>query len=109
MNTKVKEHVTQYQTQRKWSKHKIKCAKLNLIRCVPRLFRRKVLTIDMRQDLGIPNFEVGQLGDFYYYSPLTCYLFGVVDNSSEKLAIINAYVWREGDGDRVQTISHHVC
>ena len=53
---------------------------------LPSLFRCKVLTIDMGQNLCLPNFEAKQPGDTtYYFSPLTILvlLFGVVDNARE--------------------------
>ena len=68
---------------------------------LPLLFQRRVLTIDMGQNLELPNFEGEQPGDTYYFLPLTCYLFGVVNNATAtKCAKMNAYVWLEGEGDR---------
>ena len=52
---------------------------------LPSLFHPKVLTIDMGQNLCLPNFEAKQPGDTYYFSPLTILLFWVVDNATEEI------------------------
>ena len=55
----------------------------------------------MGQNLCLPNFEAEQPGDTFYLSPLTVLLFGVVDNATEDgLDRMNAYIWREFEGDR---------
>lgn len=85
----AKKHVMQYQAQRRLSKHYIHLSRLDFSNNIPTCFRRNVLTIDMGQNLGLPNLEAEQCGDTYYFSPLTCYLFGVVDNSTPQ-ATMNA-------------------
>eukprot|EP00957_Ditylum_brightwellii_P071640 5446113-Ditylum_brightwellii.AAC.1 len=57
----------------------------------------------MGQNLCLPNFAGNQPGDMYYLSPLTIYLFGVVDNSKHSRQDghhMNAYVWSEYEADR---------
>ena len=55
----------------------------------------------MGQNLCLPNFEAEQPGDTFYLSPLTVLLFGVVNNATEdKKDRMNAYIWREFEGDR---------
>jgi len=49
---------------------------------IPPVFKHKVITIDMGQNLQLPNFPAEQPGDTYYLSPLTIYLVGIVDNAS---------------------------
>ena len=77
---KAKKHVKQYQTQRNQANHQLSLAKSQIKNKVPSAFRHRVLTIDMGQNLSLPNFEGDQPGDTYYFSPLTVYLFGVVEN-----------------------------
>ena len=54
----------------------------------------------MGQNFGLPKFEVEQIGDTYYLSPLTIFIFGVNDDSGpDGIADkINAYIWAEGSG-----------
>ena len=59
----------------------------------------------MGQNLCLPNFEAEQPGDTFYLSPLTVLLFGVVDNAylasaADRKDRMNAYIWREDEGDR---------
>jgi hypothetical protein len=76
-------------------------AQLDVSNHLPSLFQRKVLTIDTGQNLCLPNFEGDQPGDTYYMSPLTVYLFGVVDNSPQNGGDqMNAFIWQEFEGDR---------
>ena len=99
---KAREHVRAYQVQRDESKCIMSLAKLDIANLLPSLCRRRVLTIDMGQNLNLPNFEGEQPGDTYYMSPLTVLLFGVVENATEDgYDRMNAYiVWREFEGDR---------
>ena len=78
---KAKYHVQMYQIQRNWATKVISIARLDITYHLLSLFRRKVLTIDMGQNLCLPNLEVEQTGDTYYMSPLTVLIFGVVNNS----------------------------
>jgi hypothetical protein len=41
---------------------------------------------DYAQNMYIPNFAGEQPGATYYYSPMSCYVFGVVDAAVDKLA-----------------------
>lgn len=98
---KARQHVRAYQVQRDQSRRLISLARLYITHLLPSLVRRKVLTIDMGQNLCLPNFEAEQPGDTYYMSPLTVLLFGVVDNATEDgKDRMNAYIWREFEGDR---------
>ena len=98
---KARDHVSAYQIQRNHSRQLIKLARLDITHLLPSLLRRKVLTIDMGQNLCLPNFEGDQPGDTFYLSPLTVLLFGVVDNATEDgFDRMNAYIWREFEGDR---------
>eukprot|EP00957_Ditylum_brightwellii_P076653 5826903-Ditylum_brightwellii.AAC.1 len=68
-------------------------AKLDITHHLPSLNRRKVLTVDMGQNLALPTFEAEQPGDTYYFLPLTVLLFGVVNNarSEDGKTRMNAY------------------
>ena len=94
-------HVLQYQAQRSLVKHIVSIAKNDVNNNLPVQFRRKVIIINMGQNLGPPNFEGEQPGGTYYFSPLTVLLFGIVDNVTEDgFDRMDAYIWREQDGDR---------
>ena len=55
----------------------------------------------MGQNLCLPNFEAEQPGDTYYLSPLTVLLFGVVEKAmADGFDRMNAYIWREFEGDQ---------
>ena len=98
---KARDHVRAYQVQRNESRRLISLARNDITHLLPSLFRRKVLTIDMGQNLCLPNFEAEQPGDTYYMFPLTVLLFGVVNNATEdRKDRMNAYIWREFEGDR---------
>ena len=92
-----------YQIHSNWAIKVIYIARLDITYHIPSLFCCKVLTIDMDQKLCLPNFEGKQPGDTYYMSPLTVLLFSVVNNSTgDAQDRINAYLWREFEGDRGQ-------
>ena len=103
---KAKDHVNQYQCQRKRVKQIIANACIDVLnKVIPSALKQKVITIDMGQNLNLPNFLVEQPGDTYYLLALTIYLVGIVDNASfdettgkfqEKMT---AYVWKEGEAD----------
>ena len=65
----AKLHVVQYQSQRALVNKMISLAKSNVKNNIPLDLRRKVITIDMGQNIGLPNFESEQPGDTYYFSP----------------------------------------
>ena len=54
---KANSHVQMYQIQRNWARKVISISHLDITYHLPSLFRRKVLTIDMGQNLCQPNFE----------------------------------------------------
>ena len=57
------------------------------------------LTIEMGQNLGLPNMAAEQVGDTYFMTPITILLFGVNDNCLEGGShMMNVYVWHEKDG-----------
>ena len=60
---KAKSHVQIYQIQRNWARNVISIVRLDITHHLPSLFRRKVLTIDMGQNLCLPNLEGEQPGD----------------------------------------------
>ena len=55
------------------------------------------LTIDMGQNIGLPNLAGEQAGDTYYMTAKNLFNFGVVDNETGKM---NCYVWKEEDSKR---------
>ena len=59
---RAKKHVKEYRIQKKHAALYISLAKLDILYLLPSLFRRKVLTIDMGQNLALPNFEGEQPG-----------------------------------------------
>eukprot|EP00957_Ditylum_brightwellii_P083100 6317313-Ditylum_brightwellii.AAC.1 len=53
----------------------------------------------MGKNLGFPHFAVEQVGDMYYFTPITAFVFGVNDNSRvDGHDKRNAYIWHEKDG-----------
>ena len=96
----AKAHVHQYTAQRdlcnEWMKHAQDDRKAFED---PRQ-RRHCYTIDMGPNIALPNFEAEQPGDTYYMTPLNVFVFGVVDNSTEKKSKMNTYLWSEADGRR---------
>ena len=99
---RAEEHVRAYQIQKKMKQDIIVSAMNEITQNLPSLYRKRVFTIDMGQNLGIPNFEGEQPGDTFYLTPLTVLLFGVVDNTTQVAGKehMNAYVWQEFEGDR---------
>ena len=63
----ARQHVRDYQIQREQGKFLISLAKADIADKLPSLFRRKVLTIDMGQNLYLPNFEGDQPGDTFIF------------------------------------------
>jgi hypothetical protein len=68
---------------------------------------------DYAQNMYIPNFASEQPGATYYYSPLSCYVFGVVDASRDHLT---AWIYTEDTAKkggnnmvslRMQQLQHH--
>ena len=62
---RAKKHVKEYRIQKQTAASFISLAKLDILYHLPSLLRRKVLTIDMGQNLCLPNFEGEQPGKHY--------------------------------------------
>jgi hypothetical protein len=65
---------------------------------------------DYAQNMYIPNFAGEQPGATYYYSPMSCYVFGVVDGAIDKLS---AYMYTEdtakkGGNNVASLLMHHL-
>eukprot|EP00957_Ditylum_brightwellii_P058577 4442375-Ditylum_brightwellii.AAC.1 len=99
---KAKVHIAAYQVQRNECRNIMSLAILDITHHLPSLNCRNNLTIDMGQNLALPNFEAEQPRDMYYFLPLTVLLFGVVDNvhSEDGKIRMNAYTWQEFEGDQ---------
>ena len=54
----AKSHVQMYHLQRNWERKVTPIERLDITYHIPSLFRRKLLAIDMGQNLCLPNFEV---------------------------------------------------
>eukprot|EP00957_Ditylum_brightwellii_P129112 9848438-Ditylum_brightwellii.AAC.1 len=55
----------------------------------------------MGQNMGVPSFNSNQMGDTFYFTPLTAFVFGVVDTSiPDGDELMNSYIWHEKDGKR---------
>jgi hypothetical protein len=76
-------HVEMAQQQRELYQLKKKQA-INTVSNPPR-DRVVCFVVDYAQNLPIPNFAREQPGATYYYSPLSCYCFGVVDTAVDML------------------------
>jgi len=55
------------------------------------------LTQDMAQNGALPTLRGEQPGDSYYFSPMTQFIHGIVDNATQKM---NSYIWGEGQANR---------
>ena len=101
---KMNEHVVAYQMQRKYVDSLIKQSRDDAANNVPSDERHRVLTIDMGQNLSLPNLSGNQPGDTYYMSPLSCYVTGIVDNgvAPDEKESMNCYLWREFEARRGQ-------
>ena len=64
------------------------------------------ITIDMGQNLSLPNCEADQCGDIFYLTPITVHLFGIVDNEVDKMM---AYIWREDEAQEEAIILLLAC
>ena len=60
---------------------------------------RCVIIGDYCQNCGIPHVGTHQPGDTYYYSPLKCYVFGIVDCCVPG-GELHAYPYHEVMGDK---------
>jgi hypothetical protein len=55
------------------------------------------LVIDMSQNGSTPCLAGDQMGDFYYMSPLSHYIFGICEPARK---FMNNYIWEEGTAGR---------
>ena len=92
-----KKHVKMHEAQRKQYNRYRDESKHDLFMDLPLHLLTLLLVIDMAQNGATPYLAGDQMGDFYYMSPLTHYIFGVADPASEKM---NAYIWEEACADR---------
>ena len=88
------EHVREWKVQREFVRTKMEEAKLDLAQNIQWPYKRYVFVGDYCQNMGLPYFGNEQVGDTYYYSPLTIYIFGMTNYATE---ILNAYVYHEGE------------
>ena len=86
-----------HKTQRQQYNRFRDAAKNDLSMAIPFHLMTLLLVIDMAQNGATPYLAGDQMGDFYYMSPLTHYIFGVADPAKEKM---NAYIWEEAHADR---------
>jgi hypothetical protein len=63
------------------------------------ILRRWVLVADYCQNMGIPHFGGEQPGETYYFSPLSCYCFGVADPLRDQDHLY-ANMYHEGQGQK---------
>jgi hypothetical protein len=66
---------------------------------------------DYAQNMYIPNFASEQPGATYYYSPLSCYVFGVVDASKDKLSawMYTEATAKKGGNNVASLLIHHLA
>ena len=66
---------------------------------MPFLFLSHYFTIDMGQNIGLPNFAGDQPGNTYYFTPLILFLFGVKDNYRlDGMDNMDAFLWHKKEG-----------
>jgi hypothetical protein len=65
---------------------------------------------DYAQNMYIPNFASEQPGATYYYSPMSCYCFGVVDASKDHLSawMYTEDVAKKGGNNVASLLMHHL-
>jgi len=59
----------------------------------------KVYTIDYAQNVMMPHFGSEQPGETYYYSPVNCFVLGIVDCGKVPMTL-NAHVYFEDEGSK---------
>ena len=59
--------------------------------------RHDVFVADYSQNMDLPHFGTDQPGDTYYYSPLSIFVFGVVNFATN---MMNAFVYDEGEAKK---------
>lgn len=89
-------HVSRARAQRSLVNRKIEEARQHQIDNKVHEERTHTLIADYAQNLMLPHFGSTQPGETYYYTPLTLYLFGVVDTSDNDKCY--THIFREGDG-----------
>jgi hypothetical protein len=77
----AKDHVRKYQTQREFANKIIKNSREEVEYKLEYKKRNHCITIDMGQNIGLPNFAADQVGDIYYMTPINVFVFGCNDNS----------------------------
>ena len=94
---KAKLHVTMHTVQREEAKKLIGEAEADHEEKKPLCESTVGLTMDMSQNGTVPLLSGDQCGDFYYMSPLTQLIFGIVNNAQR---FMNTYIWSEGTAAR---------
>lgn len=90
-------HVRQCQTQRNELIKRYKHAQKQLMENVAWPDRDDIFVGDFSQNADIPKFGMEQVGDTYYYSPLSIFIFGAVNYATKKL---HAFVYPEYEGKK---------
>jgi hypothetical protein len=91
-------HVQRARAQRKLLHNKQDKAINDRLNDVQHSNRQYCLIADYSQNLSLPHFRSSQPGETYFYTPLTLYLFGVVDTSNNNH--LTGHLFREGDGKK---------
>jgi len=95
MKDLASQHVKMHTAQRKFVNSLIK--KATETRELPLEERVVALTQIMAQNGALPTLRGEQPGKSYYFSPMTQFIHGIVDNATQKM---HAYIWGEGLADR---------
>jgi hypothetical protein len=68
------------------------------------------LVADYAQNMYIPNFAGEQPGATYYYSPMSCYVFGVVDAAKDQLSawMYTEATAKKGGNNVASLLMHHL-
>ena len=93
----AKKHCTMHGAQRELYNKYMKIAEDDLLNLVPLDLQTLFLVIDMSQNGSTPCLSCDQMGDFYYMSPLSHYIFGICEAAKQKM---NCYIWEEGTANR---------
>lgn len=94
---KASTHVQRAKNQRLYFNQKKKEAATDVSK--PKDQRCYTFVADYAQNMYLPSFASEQPGETYYYSPLNCYCFGVVDCSTNPTHLA-AYCYYEGEGKK---------
>lgn len=99
-------HVEQARAQRKLVNTKTEQARADRMNDVSHPNRTYTFIADYCQNLALPHFGQTQPGDTYYLTPLSLYVFGVVDVShvgngaEEEQDHLYAHIYKEGTGEK---------